>query len=55
MSDAQKACKGEETDSVRSGCEHMQECRHCGMRVRDDMIEHPFFGFAAGCPERNDE
>ncbi len=29
----------------------MQECRHCGNCVRDDMVDHFFFGFKAGCDE----
>jgi hypothetical protein len=44
------ACNGADTDEVRESCEHMEECRYCGHRVRHDLTNHPFFGFAAGCP-----
>lgn len=45
-----RACKGGQTAPVRMGCEHAQECVVCGQRVRDDMVDHAFFGFAAsGC------
>ena len=47
-----RACLGAATSDVRMGCEHAQECLHCGRNVRDDMVDHPFFGFAAsGCNE----
>jgi hypothetical protein len=50
-----KACNGAETESCRMGIEHAQECMHCGKKVRDDVIDHPFFGFSAGCSERDVE
>lgn len=28
-----------------------QKCVICGTRVRDDLVDHKFFGFAAGCPK----
>jgi hypothetical protein len=46
-----RACRGGETKPVRMGCEHAQECLACGTRVRNDLVHHPFFGFAAGCSE----
>jgi hypothetical protein len=30
---------------------HAQQCRSCGTRVRDDLVDHSFFGFAAGCQQ----
>jgi hypothetical protein len=46
----QRACRGAETRACRlSDMGHAQECRSCGARVRDDLVEHSFFGFAAGC------
>lgn len=44
-----RACMGGETKSVRIGTEHGQQCKICGTKVRDDMVNHGFFGFAAGC------
>jgi len=44
------ACKGRPTISVFSGGKDMQECVVCGAAVRDDLIDHPFFGFASSCP-----
>jgi hypothetical protein len=47
-----RACLGGSTLSVRMGSEHAQECVVCGTTVRDDMTDHPFFGFASsGCEE----
>ena len=46
----QRACRGAETRACRlSDMGHAQECSSCGMRVRDDLVQHSFFGFAAGC------
>jgi len=28
------------------------ECAECGTRVAHDLTDHPFFGFAASCPNR---
>lgn len=45
-----KACEGAITEPCRmSGMEHGQKCQHCGTKVRDDMVDHSFFGFAANC------
>jgi hypothetical protein len=43
------ACYGHPTLCVREMMEHMQECVVCGNAVRDDLVDHPFFGFRAGC------
>lgn len=44
-----RACQGAETISTMMGLEHAQECHYCGMKVRDDLVDHPFFGFESGC------
>jgi hypothetical protein len=44
----QGACQGGDTRQIRT-TEHMEECRVCGERVRFDLVDHPFFGFRAGC------
>lgn len=44
-----RACQGAQTVECRNGPEHGQRCRECGTWVRDDMTDHPFFGFKAGC------
>jgi len=45
-----RACHGAATTACRmSDMGHGQACRSCGMRVRDDLLDHPFFGFRAGC------
>lgn len=43
-----RACMGAATREVRS-TEWMERCRACGTEVRRDLIDHPFFGFRAGC------
>ncbi len=47
-----RACQGAKTVDCRNGIEHGQRCRECGTWVRDDMTNHPFFGFKAGCQQR---
>jgi hypothetical protein len=48
----QRACKGGRTEPCRLiDMGHAQKCLGCGTRVRDDLIDHKFFGFAAGCPK----
>ena len=42
------ACLGANTREVRT-TEYMEECRACGDGVRHDLVDHPFFGFKAGC------
>lgn len=44
-----KACEVAPTEDVRMGHEHGQKCIHCGDWVRDDLMDHFFFGFKAGC------
>lgn len=46
-----RACKGGLTISCCIGSEHAQKCVHCHTKVRDDMVNHRFFGFAAGCSD----
>ncbi|MES0071858.1 hypothetical protein [Mesorhizobium sp. M0058] len=43
------ACLGATTKSIRVCMEHMEECRACGTAVRIDLLDHPVFGFKAGC------
>lgn len=38
------------TKYVRCGGEHFKECRACGCRVREDMQDHPFWGWEDTCP-----
>ncbi|CAE6967461.1 hypothetical protein R70199_07849 [Paraburkholderia domus] len=49
MTIEKRACYGGATVSCRIGPEHAQRCRSCGTKVRDDLIDHHFFGFAASC------
>jgi hypothetical protein len=28
---------------------HGQRCSACGTTVRDDLVDHAFFGFSTGC------
>jgi len=44
----EKACQGGQT---LDNCGDMRECLHCGREVRWDMVDHPFWGFAAACEE----
>lgn len=44
------ACNGAETRSVHITGVWFEECTACRTRVASDLVEHPFFGFAAGCP-----
>lgn len=48
MSEDRMACHGAETRSVRT-TEHMEECRACGTQIQFQLIDHPFWGFRAGC------
>lgn len=43
---ARKACNGDETISVGD----MEECLACETRVRNDLVDHPFWGFRSTCP-----
>lgn len=46
---AEMACKGAPARSVHPGTRGMEECRACGTRVAWDLVNHPLFGFKAGC------
>lgn len=46
------ACLGAETISVRT-IEHMERCRACGTEVQWQLVNHPFWGFRAGCERRD--
>lgn len=48
--EAPGACEGGET--ISNAWDNMVECRECGMRVRWDLAEHPFYGFEACCGRR---
>lgn len=50
---SRKACEGAATRDCRMGPEHAQQCLACGTKVRDDMVDHGFFGFRAGCSHRS--
>lgn len=52
MSEERRACEGFETHETRMGHEYAQECLACGKVVRDDLTEHPLFGFASDCQAR---
>ena len=43
------ACRGAGTVTIRTGSGDMEECRACGTKVAWDLVEHPIFGFEAGC------
>lgn len=46
-----RACLGGKTKPCRfSDLGHAQACLSCGTRIRDDLVDHPFFGFATSCP-----
>lgn len=47
MDENKMACKGADTMPCEMGIESAQECLYCGTKVRDDLVEHPFFGFKA--------
>ena len=50
-----RACKGGETCCGQTMTEHVEQCQACGMAVPCDLIDHPFFGFEAGCPKAEEE
>jgi hypothetical protein len=46
----EKACDGDMTyDCDPNG--DFKGCHHCEREVRWDMVDHPFWGFAASCPK----
>lgn len=47
------ACLGADTRSVGT-TEYMEECRLCGTEVQYQLVDHPFFGFKAGCDRLRD-
>lgn len=38
------------TKYVCVGTEHMKSCKACGVRVREDLQKHPFYGWESACP-----
>jgi hypothetical protein len=50
-----RACQGGETRCVQTLAQHMEECQACGMAVPCDLIDHPCFGFEAGCLQAEEE
>lgn len=48
------AAAGAATTPVRT-TEHMERCRQCKRAVRFDLVNHPFFGFAANCDRQPNE
>lgn len=49
------AAGGAKTKYVRVGSGHFKECRACGTRIREDLQEHPFFGWNASCGAAKDD
>lgn len=50
----EKACRGGATDTGQMGPEICEQCQFCGMKVAWHLADHPFFGFAAGCPKKKE-
>ena len=50
---APKACRGGSTLPAMAGGEPAQECQFCGTKVRDDLVDHPFYGFEADCDDES--
>lgn len=48
-----RACMGAPTLTNNDFATEMQECVHCGRRVAWDLVDHPFFGFAASCEHKD--
>lgn len=44
-----RACKGARTRTVFTGTGDMERCQACGTLVDWDLVDHPLFGFEAGC------
>jgi hypothetical protein len=42
------ACLGAPTVQVRT-TEYMERCQACGTEVQYQLVDHPFWGFRAGC------
>lgn len=49
--DPPRACLGGDTIPTRMGMESAHQCAACGTKVRNDLVEHPFFGFRNSCPQ----
>jgi hypothetical protein len=49
MDESKMACKGALTFTVHTGSGDMEQCRACGTAVAWDLVDHPLFGFKAGC------
>ena len=47
-----EACKGGFTRPLRIGGTDYEECIACSTHVPWDLVDDPFFGFAAGCERR---
>jgi hypothetical protein len=43
----EKACEGGRTVEA---WREMEQCLHCEMAVRHDLVNHPFWGFENACP-----
>lgn len=51
-----RACRDAKTDDcglLDTG--HARQCRFCGVKVRNDLVDHSFFGFAAVCQGESNE
>ena len=48
MNESKMACLGAPTVPVRT-TEHMERCQACGTEVQHQLVNHPFWGFQAGC------
>ena len=48
------AAAGAVTTPVRT-TEHMERCGQCKRAVRIDLVDRPFFGFAANCDRQPNE
>lgn len=45
------ACKGAPTVTIHTGTGDMEKCQACGTAIASDLVDHPFWGFKAGCDE----
>lgn len=55
MTSEKRACMGAPTITHKEAGADFEECQHCGTRVRWDLVDHPFFGFAAHCDTKDKE
>lgn len=49
LDESKMACKGAPTITEPGGTGDMEKCQACGDAVARDLVDHPFFGFRAGC------